>query len=856
MAIGPITPPTKVQRNVSGAVSLAVAAAAGTTVAGLAASWHFPGLPSTGGPVTTHMGFWLSCGANHLMPLHYFSERCGVYHNFLDAVTEGQAWGLGLRVGLSVFAGLAVGAYTLSRGLIPSDSLMHSRGFRLIKGRDAIRRARVFCEAEIQRAQRPCSDGRDLLFHPDVCFAPEKWAKHVMVIGAIGAGKTVFLLHLIRQILARDDRVLLFDIKRDFTMYFKNAIIVAATDQRSWAWDIARDLQGPNDPKRFAEILIPESKDPFWSNAAQVLLIGYIKKLTYDKGINWGFPELRDIFATPDSELRKIMEDFSPAGVAAFDEIKEREAASSQTTKSIKMTMQTYCAAIYDLATAWEHVPPHKRFSAVEWITNPETRHRQVILQGDKTANSLTRAYISQIYGVACSRIGELPEARKVPPRKDGKSNAIWLFCDELPALGKIEAFDDAITLGRSKDVRWIAGLQALEQLDDVYGEKKANTWISNMGTHVIGRVAPGTTATRIKDLIGKREVERPNLSISDGASGKGSTFMTSRDEMNVVFESELSQDLGPQTVPDAGFFRRCYETVWPFAKKKEKTVIRMLTLGLNDTLVMDWPITNLESRRRAFVPADWLSAPPKPRVRVTDADFVPQDELEGGLDGPDEEQMRVEATPEPSEEEYAALIQQTADAAERAARDILARAEHGQGWRADARRSGTTAARIFVPGVDTGERVGGLQPDERQGEFERQSIRDRLRQTVHERAAGLSISRATSSGLTIAPDPASTTAARIGSFTTDPSLRPGLDGRDDDDLSETAHATHEVAEAIGHTAHLDAGQTEHLSQALLALDVIDSLAQGDSGGGAPAQQVAQQRGARSALVRQPGRIR
>ncbi|MCB4344819.1 type IV secretion system DNA-binding domain-containing protein [Burkholderia vietnamiensis] len=837
----PVIPPTQTRRNVSGAISLAVTTTFGVAAGSLALLWRdLPLSPRPDMGLLQHFGYWAACSAHALMP-HILIERCATYGNYLSAlVANGGAWGLGLRLAVSASLALASGGYVLRRGLIPSDALMHSRGLRLLKGRDAIRRAKKTCAGEIKRASKLANRGRDLMFSPEICFAPERWARHIMVVGAVGAGKTVFLTQLLAQILARKDRVLLFDIKRDFTMYFKHAIIIAATDSRSWAWDIARDVATRQAAQQFAKQLIEDSKDPFWSAAARALLVGFIVMLVAEKKEDWGFPELADVLQnTPESDLPAIMKEYSPEAMEIVAEAKGRDAAANpnQAAKSIKMTMQTYCSAIYDLATAWKDEPPdpndpegkpkrRPRFSAVEWMMNPDTRHRQVILQGDKTVEPLTRAYISQIFSIVSSRIGALPEARTVPPRTDGKSNAIWLFCDELPALGKIEAFDAAITLGRSKDVRWVAGLQSIEQLHEIYGKEKASSWVANMGTIVVGRVAPGATATQVKDMVGKKEVERPNWSASGGANGQGWTFMTSRDEMSVIYESELSEDLGPQTVRDAGFLRKCYEALWPFATPREKTVIRMLVLGLGDALMMDWPIVELRKRRRAFVQAAWVDERPKARL-------LSQGEGEGGFqndpdgdanDIPEDELVREGFRSDITDEEYNALMKHTTDYALGLAHAVLASG-------GTLPNSPEPAARGFIaPGVDVGGNVAGLVSPERRAEMERDAARVRIHDTLRDRVAGLTAAPARAIGLADGPRAATyapTTAAQINTLTVDRTLRPGLDGRDDD-LSETAHATHLAAEAIGHEAHLDAGQTEHLGAAMLALDIVDSLKSDD----------------------------
>lgn len=967
--MAPVTPPTLPKRNVSGAISLGVATTFGVAAGTMALLWHdLPLSPKPDGAMTQHIGFWAKCGGHALLPhVHYLSAQCTTYTTYLGALVDnGGAWGLGLRVAASATIGLWAGGYVSRRAIIPRDALIHVRGFQKRIENDALTYAQRKCAEEIQLDERMGIVGQDLRIHPELRLAQSRWARHIFVAGGIGGGKTQILLPIAGQIIERDDRALIFDIKRDFTAYFKNAAILAATDARSWAWDIARDIATPQAAQQFCKLLIEDSKDPFWAAAGRALLTGYIMMLSAERGDDWGFPELRQALMTPDTELADIMRAYNPVALKAVEQARGNDAATNQTTKSIQMTMQTFCAPIYDLATAWAQVPRERRWSAVDWVTDrklvahgaapldnipgnprsyfvtthdalgetrtywgagleralaesrakigdpvdvkhldlkspiaqgqaaeaagpivgsepheqteatwvvrPLPRHRQIILQGDFAAESLTRAYISQIYAIVCSRIGDLLEVKDRKKRTDGKSDAIWLFCDELPALGKIEPFERAIQIGRSKDVRFVAGFQSFEQLHHLYGKEIVNAWVGSVGTTIVTQVQAGPSATLICELIGKREVERPNWSASGGASGRGWTYMTSRDEIKVVHEAELSQHLGRQSERIAGPARRFYEDLFfsgKTEKQKRRHFIRALMIGFGDVLFLEWPFTSLPKKRRSFVRAAWVNARPaarkiQPKPAVTDADFVPA----GDEDVSEEELERYAASQEMSDDEYNSLIAHTADYAMRLARETVARADQGldtnggaaapvaSNAASDAKAS---AAAIFTPGVDTGGRVGGPDSPERQREIERHTASLRALGALRERTAALTASMVQDSGLSDAPSRAPTTAARIKTFTFDPTLRPGLSGAGpEDDLSETAHATHELAEVIGQEAHLDAGQTEHLGQALLALDVLDSVTADDDASAPPPQPrgQGQNRGARTGLTREPTQVR
>ncbi|MBD4055891.1 type IV secretion system DNA-binding domain-containing protein, partial [Xanthomonas citri pv. citri] len=77
------------------------------------------------------------------------------------------------------------------------------------------------------------------------------------------------------------------------------------------------------------------------------------------------------------------------------------------------------------------------------------------------------RPLISAWVDVVCTSVLSLPES---------KSRRIWLSLDELASLEKLASLQDALTKGRKHGLRAIAGLQTVSQLDDLYGNKEAQT--------------------------------------------------------------------------------------------------------------------------------------------------------------------------------------------------------------------------------------------------------------------------------------------------------------------------------------------------------------------------------------------
>src|SRR5699024_4505924 len=94
--------------------------------------------------------------------------------------------------------------------------------------------------------------------------------------------KTQILKRLITQIIARGDRLIIWDVKGDYTADFgrtKGAVLLAPWDRRAAAWDVGADVPGRADARELAARLVraPSSGAPdMWSNGARIILSAYI----------------------------------------------------------------------------------------------------------------------------------------------------------------------------------------------------------------------------------------------------------------------------------------------------------------------------------------------------------------------------------------------------------------------------------------------------------------------------------------------------------------------------------------------------------------------------------------------------
>jgi len=110
----------------------------------------------------------------------------------------------------------------------------------------------------------------------------------------------------------------------------------------------------------------------------------------------------------------------------------------------------------------------------------------------------------------------------------DSKERRIFFICDELGALSKISKLVDLITLGRSKGLCLVAGIQDLGRLYAKYGRDETTTIASQFGTHLIGRLGDSDTAKWAADLFGQQRTERLQVNESQQNAVAGLSYQPS----------------------------------------------------------------------------------------------------------------------------------------------------------------------------------------------------------------------------------------------------------------------------------------------------------------------------------------
>lgn len=463
--------------------------------------------------------------------------------------------------------------------MTPRDALIHLRGPRRLAGKEAVLAFQQELAPDLAKA------APDVPLHPQINFTAKHWTTHMFILGAVGGGKSTALEPIFAEAFKRGHKILLFDVKGAFTKKFydrknnKGVFLLAPWDKRTIAWDIAADIQTLAAAKAFAEQLIEAGgKDPMWANAARAVLSGFIFKLISERGRNWGWPDLADRLQDfDDLRLLADMKKYNPVAIKSVQE-------ANTTTTGIMINLLAFCDPVFDLATAWAgaYAKPRtlNKISLRRWVLEDDYAFRQIILQGNDSLRPLSHSLNRAVIGFIAAMIND--------PGTPDSERPLWFGFDEFPQMGKCERLEPILSVGRSRGCRVVIGAQDLGQIVNIYGEKTANNWLSMCGTQIFCRVSAGDTAEWVAKTLGKREVERPNVSTSTGGSGVSVSTGTASVEIPLYHPSELSERLGP--FPRLGGVRSVvaskgggrYELVFPWSPVPEVP-------GVPSSVLADW---------------------------------------------------------------------------------------------------------------------------------------------------------------------------------------------------------------------------------------------------------------------------
>jgi len=323
-------------------------------------------------------------------------------------------------------------------------------------------------------------------------FPFKRETQHLLGVGSPGSGKTQIIYPLVEQVYERGDKAIIWDIKGTFIQAFagkEGVDLLAAWDKRSIAWSPGMDIRSQLDCQQVAGIMFPpnpKDSQPFFLNSARQILEAIFMYLD-SQGNNWGWGDVWSILSREKKEIAALLATFED-GKALSNVI----GGDSKATEDIYSTLIGHAQqTIRWYSKAW----PKGNVSLRKWVHSDS---RLLILGGIPERADLAQSTANISVELIVNEILSLP---------DDPNRRIWLFLDELATLGKLTSLLNAFSLGRSKGLCVVAGIQDIGKLEHHYGPQLAKSIANTFSTMIVLRCSDHDTAQWASKNLGEQEV-------------------------------------------------------------------------------------------------------------------------------------------------------------------------------------------------------------------------------------------------------------------------------------------------------------------------------------------------------------
>lgn len=416
--------------------------------------------------------------------------------------------------GASLLIGLCVGGYYDSR------HNMAARAGRLVRG------PKLVSASEFNR--KTAGDGLRFQSGPDshISIPRNREAHHIQVAGDTGAGKSTVIRDILYQVEARGEVAIIFDPDREYMREFfdeaRGDWVLNPKDERCPYWPIGDEASDEAEATPIANGLFPDGPtvQKFFLNHTRSIFAYLLA--TYCPSV----AELSTWMAHPE-EIDKRVKGTEHEHTLTANAAPQRAGILGSLNEAGKpLRMMPF------------KVEGRRIWTAREWA---ETRQGWIFITSTPDSLDALRPLQSLWLDLLILKLQSGAQSQK----------RVWMILDEVAALNQLPQLHSALTRQRKSDNPIVLGFQGMSQIEFLYGDKMAQTILSQAFTNIVLRTGESNAAHHLSDMIGKQELERIRETRPASAFGsKGRSYSTDRTVVPVVMESEI------QTLDDlTGYF-------------------------------------------------------------------------------------------------------------------------------------------------------------------------------------------------------------------------------------------------------------------------------------------------------------
>ena len=333
-------------------------------------------------------------------------------------------------------------------------------------------------------------------------------SKHLVLLGGIGTGKTNTFKQIVGQLIksiTKDDILIIFDTKGDFyRKFYRPGDIVISNDETATGpngkdyWNIFNEIEfDEHMEEKIVEISkslfrqkVDNTNTPFFPNAAKDLFSAILTHFTRNKELKCNNSELRKFLdSSPTSEIREILkqhEDLKAMVSYIFDD-------RSPQTQGVISELQQLSREIF-----LGNFKKEGNLSMRSIVRNKGGK--TVFIEYDLGIGGMLSPIYTLLFDLAI---------KEALCRKKSEGN-VYFVTDEFSLLPNLQHIDDAVNFGRSLGIKFMIGIQNVDQVFENYGEYKARSLLSGFLTSICFRVNDSKSKDYIKELYGvnrKKEI-------------------------------------------------------------------------------------------------------------------------------------------------------------------------------------------------------------------------------------------------------------------------------------------------------------------------------------------------------------
>ena len=327
-------------------------------------------------------------------------------------------------------------------------------------------------------------------------------SRHLMFLGGIGTGKTNAFNQVIAQLrrnMTPSDVMVIFDTKGDFyNSFYRPGDVVISNDHTATGptgadyWNIFNEIE--NDEHMETNIVeiskalfhqkTEKTNQPFFPNAAKDLFAAVLTHFTRNKGAMSGDNYTLRTFldSSPTAELREMLSKHDDMKAMVSYIADDR----SPQTQGVMSELQQLSREIF--------LGNFKKKGNLSMRNLVRAKGgRCIFVEYDISVGAMLSPIYSLLFDMAI---------KEALGRKKSEGN-VYFIADEFRLIPNLQHVDDAVNFGRSLGVKFMIGIQNVEQVFECYGEQRARSILSGFLTSVAFRVNDAPSKTFIKDLHG-----------------------------------------------------------------------------------------------------------------------------------------------------------------------------------------------------------------------------------------------------------------------------------------------------------------------------------------------------------------